>query len=321
MTGRNRSGNRPASMKARLGIAAAVLLGGGAIGVTAVAASSHGTAAGTTTKAESAGFILNFHQSIPQGEALADALSYWGQSQQRSLTTLAEIAPVSSFSDPWHHKTQFAIQRGVVVLATHKFLLVKSKNHVLRLWWLTGGTAFKDVSNTTSSGTAWTALTGNDAASFQAVANDNTAPAATAVAGSTTVVTELTEPVTKTTTVDVNTGTETIAVTITTTTATVVPVTTTTTTVTTPVTTTTTTPTWLQTKGVARGDLVLVAGVKEHGNLIAKLVLFAAPNPGTPTPTPSATVTIPATPTATPTSAVTDAATPLPSETVSGLSS
>ena len=39
----------------------------------------------------------------------------------------------------------------------------------------------------------------------------------------------------------------------------------------------TTMPTTTAAKTVARGDLVFVVGVRSHGNLIAKLMLFAAP--------------------------------------------
>ncbi len=52
-------------------------------------------------------------------------------------------------------------------------------------------------------------------------------------------------------------------------------------------------------QGVARGDLVFVAGFRTHGYLVAKLVLFAAPTTVTPTPTVTPTVTV--TPTAIPT--------------------
>jgi hypothetical protein len=94
MNGRNRRGIRRPSMKARLSIAAAVLAGGGAAGVAAVAA-SHSPA---TTAAQSAGFTLNFHHPISEEQALTSALSTWGWSQQKSLTTLAEMTPMRTFS-------------------------------------------------------------------------------------------------------------------------------------------------------------------------------------------------------------------------------
>jgi hypothetical protein len=55
------------------------------------------------------------------------------------------------------------------------------------------------------------------------------------------------------------------------------------------------------THGIQRGDLVFVEGVRVHGFLIAKLVLFAAPTTVTPTPTPSVTSTTTVTPTGVPT--------------------
>ncbi|MFY9867860.1 MAG: hypothetical protein WAK58_28965 [Trebonia sp.] len=52
----------------------------------------------------------------------------------------------------------------------------------------------------------------------------------------------------------------------------------------------------MATAGVARGDLVFVVGVRSHGALIAKLVLFAAP--ATAKPAPTVTSTAPAAPAA-----------------------
>ena len=59
-------------------------------------------------------------------------------------------------------------------------------------------------------------------------------------------------------------------------------------------------PTMMATAGVARGDLVFVVGVRSHGALIAKLVLFAAPATANPAPTvtPTVTTTAPAAPAA-----------------------
>jgi hypothetical protein len=69
----------------------------------------------------------------------------------------------------------------------------------------------------------------------------------------------------------------------------------------------TTQRTFAATNHVARGDLVLVAGVKRHGVLEAQLVLFSAPGRTvTPAPAVSATATPTATmPAATPTSVAT----------------
>jgi hypothetical protein len=345
MNGRKRRGNRQGSMKARLGIATAVLVGGGAVGVAAVAASNHGPA--TTTAAQSAGFIMNFHHRISEQAALSSAISMWGTSQQRSMSTLAQMVPMRNFSQVMHHRTMFAAQRGVVVLATHRFLVVKSANGSLHLWWLTGRTMFQNVA---ANPTGMTAMIGNNTATVQAMVNQNMAPAAAVMAGGTAVVNQMAAPVAKPTTITIATGTQIITITITSTTATVTqPVTTPTTlpsgtptgaptvvpsgmpstvpsgmpstrpsgapTVTatpgvtvTPITTTTpvatptvtataTQPTFTAMQGVARGDLVFVTGVRTHGMLVARIVLFAAPAT---TVTPTATATNPVvTPTAT----------------------
>jgi hypothetical protein len=305
MKSRSRRGNRQAAMKARLGIATAVLVGGGAIGVAAVAATSHGTA---PTTAESAGFTLNFHHTISEQQALSSALSTWGQSQQKSMTTLAEMAPMRTFSQFWSHHTEFAAQRGVVVLATKKFLLVKSADRQLHLWWLNGATKVRNVS---ASATGMAAMTGNAVAATAAMKTSNMTPAVVTMAGSTSVVSQMAAPVSKPTTITVDTGNQVITITITSTTATVTqPATTTATT--TPVVTATATstatatptatavpavtatkqPTMMATAGVARGDLVFVVGVRSHGKLIAQLVLFAAPATAKPAPTVTSTSTV-----------------------------
>ena len=45
-----------------------------------------------------------------------------------------------TFSQFMWHRTQFAAQRGVVVLATKKFLSSSPPNGQLHLWWLNGAT-------------------------------------------------------------------------------------------------------------------------------------------------------------------------------------
>ena len=339
MIGRNRRGNRQANMKARIGIATAVLVGGSAVGVAAVAAASHNGPA-TTTTAKSEGFALNFHHRISEQVALASALNTWGSSHQQSFTTLAQMQSMRTFTQVWHHRTQFAAQRGIVVLATRHFLLVKSANGALHLWWLNGATKFANVGNTAM---GMTAMTGSTTVAQAAMVANNMQPAAVTMAGSTAVVNQMAAPVAKPTTVTVSTGNVTITITITSTTATVTQPVTTPTVVATPTATPTVTPTvaatptatatvsatptakptvtptatptlvpvptptmtatqstFTATRGIQRGDLVFVAGVRVHGFLIAKLVLFAAPTTVTPTPTPTVTSTVIGTPTAVP---------------------
>jgi len=316
MIGRNRRGNRQANMKARIGIATAVLVGGSAVGVAAVAAASHNGPA-TTTTAKSEGFALNFHHRISEQVALASALNTWGASHQQSFTTLAQMQSMRTFTQVWHHRTQFAAQRGIVVLATRHFLLVKSANGALHLWWLNGATKFANVGNTAM---GMTAMTGSTTVAQAAMVANNMQPAAVTMAGSTAVVNQMAAPVAKPTTVTVSTGNVTITITITSTTPTVAATPTATATVSAtptakPTVTPTATPTlvpvptptmtatqstFTATRGIQRGDLVFVAGVRVHGFLIAKLVLFAAPTTVTPTPTPTVTSTVIGTPTAVP---------------------
>ena len=216
MNSRNRRRNRQASMKARLGIAAAVLAGGGAAGV-AVAASHSGPA---TTTVDNAGYVLNFRHTVSEQQALTSALNMWNSNQSRSLTTLAQMAPMRTFSQFMWHRTQFAAQRGVVVAATKQFIIVKSANGKLELWWLNHWTKQKNV---TASPTGMVAMTGNNVAAHTAATTGNTAPMAATMAGSAAVVNQMAAPVTRPITITVNTGTETITITITQTTATVAP--------------------------------------------------------------------------------------------------
>jgi hypothetical protein len=300
MTSRNR--RRPANMKARLGITAAVLVGGGAIGV-AVATSGHGAA----TTAASAGYTLNFHHTVSEGTALSSALSSLNSNQGRALTDLASMAPMKTYSQVRHNRTEFAAQRGVVELATKHFLLVKSSNGGLHLWWL----AHTKAIDTSNSMTGMMALTGSKSAASQAMTTGNMLPAASTMAGSTAAASTMAAPAAQPTSVTVTSGSATITITITSSAATV------STPATTPATTagmSTTTassgttaggpmttarqPAFTKTDGVARGDLVFVTGMREHGFLIARLVLFTPP------------ATSMATPTASPTTATSTTATP-----------
>src|SRR5579863_5659367 len=219
MNSRNRRRNRQASMKARLGIAAAVLAGGGAAGV-AVAASHSGSA---TTTVDNAGYVLNFHHTVSEQQALTSALNMWNSNQSRSLTALAQMAPMRTFSQFTWHRTQFAAQRGVVVAATKQFIIVKSANGKLELWWLNHWTRQKNV---TANPTGMVAMTGSNVAAHTAATTGNTAPMAATMAGSAAVVNQMNAPVTKPITITVSTGTQTITITITQTTATVTPTTT-----------------------------------------------------------------------------------------------
>jgi len=270
MIDRNRRGIRKVGMRGRLAIAAAVLVGGGAAGMVAVSANH-----GSTAAAQSAGYSTSSHQTIGEAAALSEALGSWSQSYTKSYSTLAKMPSMRTFSQVWNRHVEFADQRGIVVLATKKFLVVKSYNGSLHVWWLSGATHVKDVS---SSATGMTAMTGSQWASNAAMSTGDMTPAMNVVAGSTTTVSQLTTTVAKPTTITIATGNVVITITVANTTATTTATTTSTTTSTTPITTTKTHQSaWWATDGVKRGDLVFVAGVRQYGELKAQLVLFAAP--------------------------------------------
>jgi len=169
--------------------------------------------------------VLNFHHTVSEQQALTSALNMWNSNQSRSLNTLAQMAPMRTFSQFMWHRTQFAAQRGVVVAATKQFIIVKSANGKLELWFLNHWTKQKNV---TANPTGMVAMTGSNVAAHTAATTGNTAPMAATMAGSAAVVNQMAAPVTKPITITVNTGTETITITITQTTATVAPTPTTT---------------------------------------------------------------------------------------------
>ena len=290
MIGRNSRRIRQASLKVRIGIAAAVLAGGGAIGAVAVAASSNSA----PSAAQSAGYTMNFRHPISQQQALSSALSTWATSQQRSLATLARMAPVKNFATVRKGRTTFAVQRGVVALATRHWLLVKSSNGSLHLWLLNGKTQVKNVTNN-ATGTA--AMTGSGAATTAAMQRGNMAPAAAVMAGTANVAAMNATPRPVTFTISVAGTNVTLSITVTPTTATVAPMTTMAAQTMAAQTGTAMTmaavrqPVFAATSHVARGDLVLVAGVVKNHFLWAQLVLFSAPKMATPAPTATGTPT------------------------------
>jgi hypothetical protein len=152
MIGRNKHGNPRASLRVRLAVAAAVLVGGGAAGVVAIAA-SHGSA----TAAESAGYTTSYQHQLSEPAALSSAMNGWSESPSRSLQTLSQMPPVhNSWSAPWHHVT-LAVQRGIVIAANRKEIVVKSADNEIEVWWLSRGTKILNVGG---SKTGMNAMTG-----------------------------------------------------------------------------------------------------------------------------------------------------------------
>jgi hypothetical protein len=269
MMARNRryGRSRTAVLKTRAGIAAAVVLGGGAIAATAVAATSHSAGIAAAPAAQ----IARFGN---EGTMLSTALADWNSSQQGTYSQLAQLTSARGFSQTWHRGTMLAIQRGIVVLATNQFIILQSANGSLHLWLTSAGTKFQNVSSTTA-GTA--ALTASTAATQQALQSGNMVPATTLLAGSpTTAATMLTpSPAAQTVTVQVANTDLTVTVTVTRTTATVnqtattpfnaMPV---------PMASTFTMNAWQAANSLARGDLAVIVGTRSHWTLHAQLVLF-----------------------------------------------
>ena len=255
------------SVKTRVGIATA-LLAGGAVAAGAVLASSHGAA----TTATSAAYSSNYNGNV--GSTLSSAMGNWNWSRQSSYTQLAQLTQVRQFGQGMHHHKMAAAQRGIVVLATRKFLIVQSANGSLHLWLLSGNTQFQNVSATTA---GMRALTASTSAAQQAMVSGNMLPATTLLAGNpTTAASMLTPtPAPQTVSVQVANTSLTVTVTVTRTMATVSQ------TATTPL---TGLPVWSPTtftqnafqamNTLARGDLALVAGVRSHWTLHAQLILF-----------------------------------------------
>ena len=253
-------------VRTRVGIATAILAGG-AVAAGVVLAANHGAAATATSAAYSS-------HAGNEGTILSSAMSNWSWSRQASYAQLAQLTQARQFSQANHQGKTVAIQRGIVVLATKKFLILQSANGSLHLWLLSGGTRFQNVSNTMA-GTA--ALTASTSAAQQAMASGNMIPATSLLAGSpTTAAAMLTPtPAAQTVTVQVANTNLTVTVTVTRSMATVsqtatmpqaaMP---------TPNPVTFTQNAWQGTHALARGDLALVVGTRSHRMLHARLVLF-----------------------------------------------
>jgi hypothetical protein len=258
--------NGKGSVKTRVGIATALLVGG-AVAAGAIVASDHGAASTATSAAYSSGYSS-------EGTLLSSAMNDWGWSRQSSYTQLAQLTQARTFSQTWHQGRMLAVQRGIVVLVTKKFLILRSANGSLHLWLLSGKTKIQNVSGT-SAGTQ--ALTASTSATRQAMASGNMIPATSLMAGSpTTAAAMLTPtPAAQAVTVQVANTDLTVTVTVTRSTATVSQ------TATTPATgrpkwspVTFTQNAWLAASHLARGDLALVAGTRSHWTLHAQLILF-----------------------------------------------
>lgn len=287
MMGRNRR-HRGRKITVGLGIGAAVVAGGGAIG--AVALASGHTA---TTTAESAGYSRSISYENNQGAILDAALADYSWSHARADSLFSQLANTSRETEMWHGHTQLAFERGRVVLATKEFVLIRAANGTFSVWWLSHGTK---VTNVAASRAGTTALTGSSSAATAAMAGQMT-PATATVSGSTTAAQQVLAPTATTVSVNIYGTGVTVTVTVTSNTATVhqgrtwwrQPATT-------------------SAAGLQRGDLVFVAGTRAGHTLQAKVILIEKAATTTPAPTTTPTTTI--TPTVAPTTAVTPSSTP-----------
>ena len=255
------------TVKTRVGIATAILVGG-AVAAGAALAANHGAAATATSAAFSS-------HAGTEGTVLSSAMTNWNGSRQSSYAQLAQLTQARQFSQVRHNGKTLAVQRGIVVLATRKFVILRSSNGSLNLWLLSGKTRFQNVSNSMAGMKALTASTG---AARQAMRSGNMTPATSLLAGNpSTAAAMLTPtPAAQTVTVQVANTTLTVTVTVTRSMATVHQTATMPQAATpawSPV--TFTQNAWHATHALARGDLALVVGTRSHRTLHAQLVLFA----------------------------------------------
>lgn len=137
MISRSKRGIRRASTRIRLAVAAAVLVGGGAVGAVAVAANHNGP-----VDAASAGYS---HQTPTTQQLLSSAMNSWNKSPSKSLTTLTQMQKMQNYQQMAWHSHTIAIQRGTVLAAERNAFVIKSANHQLELWNVNKGTKFLNV--------------------------------------------------------------------------------------------------------------------------------------------------------------------------------
>jgi hypothetical protein len=270
MMARNRryGRNRTAAFKTRAGIATAVLLGGGA-----TAGITMATTGGSTGIAAAPAAHTSWYGN--EGTALSSALSDWSWSQQSTYSQLAQMSSVRGYSQARHHGKTLDIQRGIVVLATHRFIVLQSANGSLHLWLVSGETRFKNVSSSTS-GTA--ALTASTSATQQAMRSGNMIPATTLLAGNPATAAAMLTPTAASQTVTVQVANTDLAVTVTVTRGTATVNQTATTpanAMPAPMASSYTMDAWHATNSLARGDLAVIVGTRSHWTLHAQLVLFS----------------------------------------------
>jgi hypothetical protein len=161
MMGRNKRGIRGTSMRARLAVAAAVLVGGGVAGA-AVIATNHSSG---TQDVASAGYTQNYSShSYSESQGLSIAMNEWSKSPQTSLVVISKIVTIRTISVVAFHSHTLDLQRGVVEAADKNQFVIKSANGAFQIWnTKPGGTK---VLNVGGSQTGWNALSGGTMSSY-----------------------------------------------------------------------------------------------------------------------------------------------------------
>jgi len=138
----SKRGMRGMSMRVRVGLAAAVLAGGGAAGAVVLSA-GHDSA----VNAQSAGFIQS-SRMMSYSSAISSAMKTWDTSPSTSLRTLTHMQQMNNYwTQSWHHHTLF-FQRGKVVAVGWHAFVVRSANGMTEVWHTSGGTAILNVGGT-----------------------------------------------------------------------------------------------------------------------------------------------------------------------------
>ena len=140
--------------RVRLAVAAAVLVGGGAAGVAAVAA-SHGT-----DNVASTGFTSS---AMSWQQGMSWAMDNWNTKPQQSLVVITKTVTVQTITMGTFHTHTFVTQRGTVVAKAPWEFVVKSTTGNFGVWHFNGGTKFVNIGN---SKTGWNAMSGGTMSSM-----------------------------------------------------------------------------------------------------------------------------------------------------------
>lgn len=158
MMGRNKRGIRGTSMRVRLAVAAAVLVGGGAAGV-AVAMNHSGP-----VDAASAGYHHSYsNTTLTESQAMSNAMNMWSKSPQESLTFITEMVTIKTISITPYHNHTLDVQRGVVLTKDWNAFVTKSSNGSIQLWHTNNDTKFVNIGGNK---TGWNAMTGGTMSSY-----------------------------------------------------------------------------------------------------------------------------------------------------------